>query len=102
MVEVSLSRSSQVAAVLSSAVNAAVLDSSRSLGTRIYELVSTSDMWWVQGFASDVPTATRGAGSAFLPAGVVAKLDGALGDTISVIRDSSDGVCVITQVMVVR
>jgi hypothetical protein len=71
-----------------SAAFALVLDATKPFGQAIYRLTSNVDLWWAQGSS---PTASAGAGSAFLAAGDGALIEGRLGARVAVISDGVDG-----------
>jgi hypothetical protein len=64
---------------------------------RMYVLVATAAAWICQGAS---PTATKGAGSFYAPAGLPIILDGRNGAQLSVLQDSSGGNAVLAAVLV--
>ena len=68
------------------------------VGQNRYQYVANVASWIAQG---SNPTATAGAGSTYVPAGVIVLLDGHLGAKLAVIQDGSGGKASLTPVQVV-
>ena len=69
---------------------------------KIYAFASDTNCWIKQDAAANTPVASAASGSAYIPANTMVLLDGAFGDTLSVIRDTADGKSTLTPVVQTR